>query len=56
MISREDANDALELAEALLDYIYVFSDRFEKFKMRRVVESSKDSSRVPSTPEGLDPR
>jgi hypothetical protein len=39
MISREDAGDALDLAEALLDYIYVFSDRFEKFKARRAATS-----------------
>ncbi|WP_406293994.1 DUF4145 domain-containing protein [Streptomyces sp. NBC_00624] len=34
-VSREDAGDALELAEALLDYIYVFTAKYEKFQKRR---------------------
>ncbi|MGW8952655.1 DUF4145 domain-containing protein [Streptomyces sp. NPDC055709] len=34
-VSREDARDALELAEALLDYIYVFTAKYEEFQKRR---------------------
>lgn len=34
-VSREDAQDALELAEALLDYIYVFTAKYEEFQQRR---------------------
>jgi uncharacterized protein DUF4145 len=34
-ITRQDAADALDLMEALLDYVYVFSVKFEEFKARR---------------------
>ena len=34
-VSREDAQDALALAEAILDYLYVFSAQFAEFKQRR---------------------
>lgn len=34
-VAREDAQDALALAEALLDYLYVFSAQFAEFKKRR---------------------
>lgn len=34
-VSREDAEDALGLAEALLDYMYVLSAEFQKFRDRR---------------------
>jgi hypothetical protein len=34
-VSREDATDALALAEALLDYMYVFASQYEQFKTRR---------------------
>ncbi|MFG1605685.1 DUF4145 domain-containing protein [Actinoplanes sp. NPDC049265] len=34
-VGRQDAEDALDLCEALLDYVYVFSNKFEKFKERR---------------------
>jgi hypothetical protein len=34
-VSRQDAQDALALAEALLDYLYVFSAQFAEFKARR---------------------
>jgi hypothetical protein len=33
--SREDAVDALQFAEALLDHLYVLRKRFEEFKQRR---------------------
>ncbi|MGW3209512.1 DUF4145 domain-containing protein [Streptomyces sp. NPDC001135] len=34
-VTRQDASDAIALAEALLDYLYVFNDQFLKFKERR---------------------
>ncbi|WP_219461617.1 DUF4145 domain-containing protein [Nonomuraea rhizosphaerae] len=34
-VARQDAQDALELAEALLDYLYLFTGRFNAFKKRR---------------------
>jgi hypothetical protein len=34
-VDRQDAQDALELAEALLDYVYVFSAKFTAFQQRR---------------------
>lgn len=34
-VSREDAFDSLKFCEALLEYIFVVSDRFAKFKARR---------------------
>lgn len=34
-VSREDAADALSLAEALLNYIYVFTVKYEEFQNRR---------------------
>jgi hypothetical protein len=48
-VSREDASDALALAEAVLDYLYVLTAQFEEFQGRRhkpksdPQESSKDS-------------
>lgn len=37
-VSEEDAEDALILAEALMDYLYVFSAQFEKFRNRRATQ------------------
>ena len=34
-VSRIDAEDALALAEAILDYLYVFNAQFNAFKERR---------------------
>lgn len=34
-MSQADAEDALALAEAILDYLYVFSAQFDAFKERR---------------------
>ena len=34
-VTREDAEDALDFAEALLDHIYVFRKRFDDFMRRR---------------------
>ncbi|MFI6899607.1 DUF4145 domain-containing protein [Nonomuraea sp. NPDC050394] len=35
VVSRQDAQDALGLAEALMDYLYVFTGKFNEFKKRR---------------------
>jgi hypothetical protein len=43
-ISQEDARDVLEFTNALLEYIFTFRDRFEKFKQRRVAQSSKQKT------------
>ncbi|MYZ10265.1 DUF4145 domain-containing protein [Streptomyces sp. SID2999] len=43
-VSREDAGDALELAEALLDYIYVFTAKYDEFQQRRAKAPSDGSS------------
>jgi hypothetical protein len=34
-VTKQDASDALDLIEAMLDYVYVFSAKFEQFKSRR---------------------
>jgi len=34
-VSKQDASDALDLIEAMLDYVYVFTAKFEQFKSRR---------------------
>ena len=34
VVTRQDASDALDLIEAMLDYVYVFSAKFEQFKAR----------------------
>lgn len=43
-LGREDAQDALELAEALLDYIYVFTAKYDEFQQRRTKASEDKSS------------
>ncbi|MFF7524915.1 DUF4145 domain-containing protein [Streptomyces pseudovenezuelae] len=45
-VTRQDASDAIALAEALLDYLYVFSEQFLKFKERRkdATEMAKKAS------------
>jgi len=35
-VTREDAEDSLSFAEALLDHLYVLQKRFDEFKSRRV--------------------
>lgn len=40
-VPRADAEDALALAEALLDYLYVFSAQFDAFKERRKERESE---------------
>ncbi len=34
-ISQADAKDAIEFTNAILDYLFSYRDRFEKFKKRR---------------------
>ncbi|WP_074475405.1 DUF4145 domain-containing protein [Micromonospora carbonacea] len=34
-VSRQDADDALQLSEAIMDYIYVFTAKFEQFQHRK---------------------
>jgi hypothetical protein len=41
LVSRADARDALQLSEALLDYMYVLTARFEEFKARRASSAVK---------------
>lgn len=43
-VDRPDAEGALEFAEALLDYLYVFQDKYEEFKKRRDKAKSKSGS------------
>jgi hypothetical protein len=38
-ISAEDASDILDFTNALLEYIFTFRDKFEKFKQRRAHKS-----------------
>jgi hypothetical protein len=42
-VARQDAQDALELAEALLDYLYLFTGRFNAFKKRQA-EAQENAS------------
>ncbi|MEU6409398.1 DUF4145 domain-containing protein [Microbispora sp. NPDC046933] len=47
-VARQDAQDSLELAEALMDYLYVFTARFNEFKKRRVASSASGDFTEPS--------
>ncbi|MEW2317060.1 DUF4145 domain-containing protein [Streptomyces bauhiniae] len=54
VVTRQDASDAVALAEALLDYLYVFSEQFLKFRERRkeaveMAEKSSQSAAVASS-------
>ncbi|MFD7443276.1 DUF4145 domain-containing protein [Streptomyces sp. NPDC059909] len=40
-VSRQDAEDGLALAEALLDYLYVLSAQFDAFKARRAKDNQE---------------
>ncbi|MFJ8152513.1 DUF4145 domain-containing protein [Streptomyces sp. NPDC094468] len=42
-VSPEDARDALNLAQAFLDYMYTFSTQFEEFKARRAKRHQKNT-------------
>ena len=37
LVNREDARDALDLCEAILDYVYVLRRKFNEFKERRAI-------------------
>ncbi|MFE2934462.1 DUF4145 domain-containing protein [Streptomyces sp. NPDC059278] len=41
VVTREDAEDALALAEALLDYVYVFTARYADFEQRQASRPAK---------------
>jgi hypothetical protein len=43
-VSSQDAKDALSLAEALMDYMYVFTAQFEQFQARRTGQPPDDAS------------
>ncbi|MFE1988281.1 DUF4145 domain-containing protein [Streptomyces mirabilis] len=45
-VGREDAEDSLALAEAILDYIYVFTAKYEEFQKRRAVKATKPPNRA----------
>ena len=42
VVAKQDASDALDLIEAMLDYVYVFSVKFEQFKARRDVQAGSN--------------
>ena len=42
VVTKQDASDALDLIEAMLDYVYVFSVKFEQFKARRDVQAGSN--------------
>jgi hypothetical protein len=42
-VSREDAQDSLTFAEAILNYLYVFSEQFAEFRKRRKHPESESS-------------
>ncbi len=46
MVTKQDASDALDLIEAMLDYVYVFSAKFEQFKARRDEQATPKSRRL----------
>jgi hypothetical protein len=35
VVTQQDASDALDLVEAMLDYVYVFAVKFQQFQARR---------------------
>jgi hypothetical protein len=39
-IQQPDAKDAIEFTNAILDYLFSYRDRFEKFKSRRAAEKA----------------
>jgi hypothetical protein len=42
-VTKADARDMSDIAEAIIDYVYVFQDRYEEFKERREPSSRRDS-------------
>jgi hypothetical protein len=45
-VNRQDAEDALTLAEALMDYLYVFAAQFDEFRARRNRKTPEETSHV----------
>jgi hypothetical protein len=43
VVAREDAEDALDFAEALLDHLYVLRQRFTDFQSRLAARKAKNS-------------
>jgi hypothetical protein len=43
-----DARDALELAEAILDYVYVFTTKFAAFEARRAAAATVSQVTTPA--------
>ncbi len=56
-VTRQDASDAIALAEALLDYLYVFNEQFSKFKERRqqAAEMAKKAAQDAASEEATAP-
>ncbi|MFI6297399.1 DUF4145 domain-containing protein [Nonomuraea sp. NPDC050790] len=48
-LTRQEAADAVELAEAFIDYLYVFSPKYRDFQVRRARPSGKGRSPAPET-------
>jgi len=44
-VSREDAQDSLTFAEAILNYLYVFSEQFAEFKKRCRSPEAEDATK-----------
>lgn len=44
-VPRDDSEDALAFAEALLDHIYVLQKRFDKFEKRRASKRADEASK-----------
>jgi hypothetical protein len=42
-VARQDAKDAIDLAEAILNYMYVFSAQFAEFRERRQLQEHPES-------------
>ncbi|RGC68232.1 hypothetical protein C5N14_15040 [Micromonospora sp. MW-13] len=45
-VAKADARDALDLAEAILDYVYVFAQKFKEFEARRTAQSERRAAAV----------
>jgi Domain of unknown function (DUF4145) len=45
VVNREDARDALDLCEAILDYVYVLREKFNEFKERRAKKADRAESK-----------
>lgn len=49
-LNRQEAADAVELAEALIDYLYVFSPKYRDFQVRRAKPAEKSGGILVETP------